>query len=146
VSFGTKSGNSSTAVSFNPIDTALLVIGLMSAFLLVRIATFDIFGVTFSAELFSVFGYSLSTAWVMGYAAVLGTLLTNDNTSFSTLNDDVRNLGEYYIATVVLTLTLPILFIVFPDSVGSFFLSEDLWGLMYVMIVTTGQGIMGWML
>jgi len=145
MSFG-NGNSSSTAMSFNPVDAMLLVVGMMSAFLLVRIATFDIFGVTFSAELFNFAGYSLSTAWVMGYIAVLGTILTNDNTSFSELSDDMEKLGQYYIATVVLTLVLPVAFLVFPNTVADFFRSADLWGLVYVGIVTSGQAIMGWIL
>jgi len=133
-------------MKFNPLDTSLLVVGVVSAFLLVGIGSFDIFGVDFGAELTNISGYSLSTAWVLGYAAVLLTLLTNENTSFSSLSDDVQNLDKYYGAAVVLTLVLPVLFIVSPDTVGQFFMSEDLWGLTYVVLVTTGQGIMGWTL
>jgi len=44
------------------------------------------------------------------------------------------------------TLILPVAFIVFPDTVGSFFQSSDLWGLLYVVGVTAGQFALGWML
>jgi len=132
--------------SFDPVDVGLLVLGLVSAFILVGIGHFDLFGVDFQEEMTEVGGYSLSLAWVLGYAAIAGTILTNDNTELSSLSNDIEDLDQYYAATVVLTLTLPVLFIVFPDSVGSFFQSEDLWGLVYVGIVTTGQAAMGWML
>lgn len=132
--------------SFDPLDVGLLVLGLMSAFMLVGIASFDLFGVDFSEEMTAIAGFSLSTAWVLGYAAIAGTIITNDNTELSSLRDDVEQLDQYYAATVVLTLALPVAFIVFPDTVGDFFQSEDLWGVIYVGIVTTGQAAMGWML
>jgi hypothetical protein len=44
------------------------------------------------------------------------------------------------------TLMLPVAFIVFPNSVGSFFKSADLWGLVYVVVLTSGQAALGWML
>ena len=44
------------------------------------------------------------------------------------------------------TLLLPIAFIVFPDTIGSFFKSADLWGLVYVVVLTSGQAALGWML
>jgi len=100
----------------------------MSAFLIVGIGKFDLFGVDFAATLFSPAGFGLSTAWVIGYAAITTTILTNDNAELSSLGNDIKNLGSYYMIAAAATLLLPIAFIVFPDTIGSFFKSADpLW-------------------
>ena len=133
-------------LQFDAIDTALLVTGIASAFMLVGIASFNLFDVEFAATVFSPAGISLSTAWVLGYGSVIGTIATNDNTEFSSLSDDIQGLQGYYLAAAVGTLTLPIAFVALPDSVGTFFQSQDLWGVLYVVIVTSGQAALGWML
>jgi len=127
-------------------DASMLVLNSMAGFLIVGIGTFDLFGVNFSNELFSLGGIGLSTAWIIGYLAVIGTIVTNDNAEFSSLNDDIRNLEGYYAFAAAATLLLPIAFIVFPNIVGDFFLSADLWGLTYVVIMTVGQFALGWLL
>jgi len=127
-------------------DASLLVLNTMAGFLLVGIGAFDLFGVNFANELFNFGGYSLSTAWVIGYAAVVGTIVTNDNTELASLGNDVQNLDSYYMIAAAATLLLPIAFIVFPDTIGSFFKSADLWGLVYVVVLTSGQAALGWML
>src|SRR6056297_2277117 len=132
--------------SFDPIDAALWIVTLMSSFMIVGIASFDLFGVVFSAELFAVAGFSLSTAWILGYGGVVGTIITNDNASLSELGNQMDNLDNYYYYAAIGSLGLPIAVIVLPDTVGSFFQSEDLWGLVYVGIVSTGQAALGWML
>jgi len=43
-------------------------------FLIVGIGKFDLFGVDFAATLFSPAGFGLSTAWVIGYAAITTTI------------------------------------------------------------------------
>ena len=128
------------------IDASLFVLNTMAGFLLVGIGTFDLFGVDFSQTLFEPFGIALSTAWVIGYAAVIGTIATNDNTELQSLRGDIEDLQGYYLVAAVGTLALPVAFVVFPDSVGSFFQSEDLWGVMYVVLITSGQAALGWML
>lgn len=128
------------------IDASLFVLNTMAGFLLVGIGTFDLFGVDFSQTLFEPFGIALSTAWVIGYAAVIGTIVTNDNTELQSLRGDIEDLQGYYMVAAVGTLALPVAFVVFPDSVGSFFQSEDLWGVMYVVLITSGQAALGWML
>ena len=65
-------------MKMDAVDASLLVLNTMAGFLLVGIGTFDLFGVSFANELFSFGGYSLSTAWVIGYAAVVGTIVTNE--------------------------------------------------------------------
>jgi len=127
-------------------DASLFVLAAMSGFLLVGIGTFNLFGVDFAAELFNFGGYSLSTAWVIGYAAVIGTIVTNDNAEFGTLSDDIRNLETYYMVAAAATLILPVAFIVFPNTVGDFFRSADLWGLTYVVVLASGQAALGWLL
>ena len=133
-------------MQFDAIDASLFVLNTMAGFLLVGIGTFELFGVDFGATLFSPAGIGLSTAWVIGYLAVIGTILTNDNAELANLADDVQNLEGYYMAAAAGTLLLPIAFVVFPDTVGSFFRSEDLWGLGYVVLITSGQAALGWML
>jgi len=81
-----------------------------------------------------------------GYAAITTTILTNDNAELSSLGNDIKNLGSYYMIAAAATLLLPIAFIVFPDTIGSFFKSADLWGLVYVVVLTSGQAALGWML
>ncbi len=133
-------------MSMDAIDASLFVLNTMAGFLLVGIGTFDLFGVDFSQTLFEPFGIALSTAWVIGYVAVIGTIVTNDNTELQSLRGDIEDLQGYYMVAAVGTLALPVAFVVFPDSVGSFFQSEDLWGVMYVVLITSGQAALGWML
>jgi len=133
-------------MKMDAVDASLLVLNTMSAFLIVGIGKFDLFGVDFAATLFSPAGFGLSTAWVSGYAAITTTILTNDNAELSSLGNDIKNLGSYYMIAAAATLLLPIAFIVFPDTIGSFFKSADLWGLVYVVVLTSGQAALGWML
>jgi len=133
-------------MKMDAVDASLLVLNTMSAFLIVGIGKFDLFGVDFAATLFSPAGFGLSTAWVIGYAAITTTILTNDNAELSSLGNDIKNLGSYYMIAAAATLLLPIAFIVFPDTIGSFFKSADLWGLVYVVVLTSGQAALGWML
>lgn len=133
-------------MEFDAVDASLFVLNTMAGFLLVGIGTFELFGVNFGAELLAPAGVGLSTAWVIGYAAVVGTILTNDNAEISELSSDIRDLEGYYYVAAAGTLLLPIAFVVFPDTVGSFFKSADLWGLAYVVLITSGQAALGWML
>jgi len=130
---------------FDPIDIGLFVIATASAFMLVGIATFQLFDVNFGDPMFSIAGYDLSTAWILGYGAIVGTIVTNDNTELSSLRNDVENLDQYYMVAAAATLILPIAWIVFPP-VEEFFTSEDLWGLIFVTVVAVGQAALGWML
>ena len=75
-----------------------------------------------------------------------GTIVTNDNSELASLSNDIQNLENYYMGAAAATLVLPVAFIVFPNSVGSFFKSADLWGLVYVVVLTSGQAALGWML
>jgi len=138
--------NVNVKMKMDAVDASLLVLNTMSAFLIVGIGKFDLFGVDFAATLFSPAGFGLSTAWVIGYAAITTTILTNDNAELSSLGNDIKNLGSYYMIAAAATLLLPIAFIVFPDTIGSFFKSADLWGLVYVVVLTSGQAALGWML
>ncbi|SDG08740.1 hypothetical protein SAMN04488067_1155 [Halorubrum xinjiangense] len=133
-------------MEFDAVDAALVVAGLASAFMLVGIASFQLFDVDFTATQFTLGGIGLSTAWILGYASIVGVILTNDNTEFQSLSDDIQGLQGWYMAAAVGTLVLPIAFVALPDTVGSFFQSSDLWGLLYVIAVTTGQFALGWML
>ena len=133
-------------MEFDAVDAALVVAGLASAFMLVGIASFQLFDVNFTATQFTLGGIGLSTAWILGYASIVGVIITNDNTEFQSLSDDIQGLQGWYMAAAVGTLVLPVAFVALPDTVGSFFQSSDLWGLLYVIAVTTGQFALGWML
>ena len=133
-------------MEFDALDASLIVTGLASAFMLVGIAQFQLFDVTFSATQFTLGGIGLSTAWLLGYGSIVATIATNDNTDFQSLSDDIQGLQGWYLAAAVGTLVLPVAFIALPDTVGSFFQSSDLWGLLYVVGVTAGQFALGWML
>ncbi|RLM63623.1 hypothetical protein DVK05_14410 [Halorubrum sp. Atlit-8R] len=133
-------------MEFDAVDAALVVAGLASAFMLVGIASFQLFDVDFTATQFTLGGIGLSTAWILGYASIVGVIITNDNTEFQSLSDDIQGLQGWYMFAAIGTLVLPIAFVALPDTVGSFFQSSDLWGLLYVIAVTTGQFALGWML
>ncbi|AVP39975.1 hypothetical protein HOV17_gp11 [Halorubrum pleomorphic virus 9] len=133
-------------MEFDAVDAVLVVTGLASAFMLVGIASFQLFDVTFSATQFTIGGIGLSTAWLLGYGSIVGTILTNDNTELSTLSEDIQGLQGWYMFAAAGTLILPVAFITLPNTVGSFFQSSDLWGLLYVVGVTAGQFALGWML
>jgi len=133
-------------MEFDAADAALVVTGLASAFMLVGIATFQLFDVNFGATQFTISGIGLSTAWILGYGSIAGTILTNDNTELQSLSDDIQGLQGWYMFAAAGTLIIPVAFIVFPDTIGSFFQSSDLWGLLYVVGVTAGQFALGWML
>jgi uncharacterized membrane protein (DUF485 family) len=127
------------------IDTALVVASFFGASIITDLSSYSLFGVDFGATMFTVGGFALSTAWVLLYGAILGTIITNDNASFGELGEDVQNLEQYYMIAAAATLLLPIVFIVLP-SVQDFFQSADLWGLSFVAAVTVGQFALGWML
>ena len=133
-------------MEFDAVDAALVVAGLASAFMLVGIASFQLFDVDFTATQFTLGGIGLSTAWILGYASIVGVILTNENTDFQSLSDDIQGLQGWYMAAAVGTLVLPVAFVALPSTVGSFFQSSDLWGLLYVIVVTAGQFALGWML
>lgn len=133
-------------MKMDAVDAAMIALNVLMASILVGRASLDWFGVDFGATLFSPAGIGLTTAWVLGYVAVAGTLITNDNAQLSTLSDDIQNLETYYMVAAAGTLLLPVAFVVFPDTVGEFFKSADLWGLAYVILVTSGQTALGWML
>jgi len=90
-------------MKMDAVDASLLVLNTMSAFLIVGIGKFDLFGVDFAATLFSPAGFGLSTAWVSGYAAITTTILTNDNAELSSLGNDIKNLGSYYMIAAAAT-------------------------------------------
>jgi len=90
-------------MKMDAVDASLLVLNTMSAFLIVGIGKFDLFGVDFAATLFSPAGFGLSTAWVIGYAAITTTILTNDNAELSSLGNDIKNLGSYYMIAAAAT-------------------------------------------
>jgi hypothetical protein len=134
-----------TEMEFDPLDAGLTIATMVSAFIVVGIASFDLFGVSFAATAITLAGTGLSTAYVIGAISLAGTLATNDNAELSSLQEDAKDLGDYYYAAVLGTVGLMVAWVFVPD-VASFFQSSDLWGLVYVGIVSTGQFVIGWML
>lgn len=132
-------------MSFDPTDAALLVASIVSGFIMVGIAAFDLFDVSFGATALTLGGFSLSTAYLINAGSLAGTVVTNDNAELDSLLDDAKNIGQYYYYSVVATGALLVAWVVFPE-VASFFQSSDLWGLVYVGIMTTGQVTIGWLL
>ena len=133
-------------LDFDPIDAALTVGLAMSGFIMTGIATFSLFDVSFGDTVFTLGSYDISYAYGMSAGAIVGTVITNDNTEFSSLSDDIQGLQGYYMIAAISALALPIAFILLPDTVGSFFTGSDLWGVLYVVLVTSGQTALGWML
>ncbi|QDX39845.1 hypothetical protein [Salarchaeum sp. JOR-1] len=130
---------------FDPVDAGLTVATMISAFIVTGIASFNLFDVDFGAVAFTLAGHGLSTAYVIGALALAGTILTNENAQLSSLQEDAKDLGDYYYGAVLATVGLMVAW-VFVGDVSSFFSSSDLWGLVYVGVVTTGQFVIGWML
>ena len=130
---------------FDSMDLGLLVLSMMMSFIMVGIGSFDLFGVDFGAVVTTVAGIELTTAYVLSAGAIVGVVATNDNTSFNDLRDDVEKLDQYYAFSVVATFGFMAAWLVFPGFVD-FVQSTDLWGLVYVMIVSAGTFVMGWIL
>lgn len=133
-------------MKMDALDASLLVLNSMAGFIVVGIGTFDLFDVDFGEVLWTIGPAELSTAWVLGYAAIVATIVTNDNAQFGTLSNDIQNLDTWYAVAAAGTLLLPIAYVLSPDMIGGFFESADLWGLLYVVIITAGQGALGWLL
>lgn len=132
-------------MSFDPVDAALTLALAVSGFIMVGIASFNLFDVSFGDTAVTLAGNGLSVAYVTSVLAFGGTILTNDNAELSSLADDVKDLDQYYYGAVVGTAALMVGWVVLPD-VASFFQSSDLWGLTYVGVTTTAQFALGWML
>ncbi|GAA0651935.1 hypothetical protein [Salarchaeum japonicum] len=130
---------------FDPLDAALTILTMISGFIVTGIAQFNLFDVDFGATAFTLAGHGLSTAYVIGALALVGTVLTNENAELSSLQEDAKDLGDYYYGAVIGTAGLMVAW-VFVGDVSTFFQSSDLWGLAYVGVVTTGQFVIGWML
>jgi hypothetical protein len=137
-------------MQFDPVDVGLSIALMISGFIVTGIATFQLFGVDFGAVALTLAGYDLSTAYLLGVLAFVGIVATNDNTSFGELRDDLEGMSgewaEYYLYAVAATVALFIGWVVFPDTVASFFQSSDLWGLLYVSITTAAGYVVGWIL
>lgn len=137
-------------MQFDPVDVGLSIGLMISGFIVTGIATFSLFGVDFGATALTLAGYDLSTAYLLGVGAFAGIVLTNDNTSFSELRDDLEGMrgewAEYYMYAVGATVALFVGWVLFPDTVASFFQSNDLWGLLYVSVTTAAGYVVGWIL
>ena len=130
---------------FDAIDAGLSVLMAMSGFLVTETATFTLFGIDFNQILWSSGSMEITLAYAIGFGALIGTVLTNDNTSIASLKSDAENLDTMYYGAILATFGLMVLWVVLPD-VASFFKSDDIWSVAYVAITALGQGAIGWML
>jgi hypothetical protein len=64
------------------------------------ILTLNAFDVSLTDMAFPGIGEGISLATL---AAFVGTVATDDNTDSSTLSEDVQNLGQYYVAAVLIS-------------------------------------------
>jgi hypothetical protein len=133
--------------SFDPEDIGLLVLGVFSAAVMVGIASVEAFGVSMS-DSFTVSGFTGSIAWVLAVGTFVGTLWTNEHTELVStdaydelMDSDMSNLYGYAVLGVA---ALFVTWVFIPD-VASFVRSQDLWGVLYVGLVATGQIALGWM-
>ena len=137
-------------LKIDPVDVALSIALMISGFIMVGIASYQLFGIDFGATATTIGGYDLTTAYVMSVLAFGGIIATNDNTSFSDLRSDVEGMtgeyAQYYAYAVFGTVALMLAWVLLPDTVASFFQSSDLWGLLYVGITTTAGYVVGWIL
>ena len=132
-------------MSFDPIDAGLTLALTVSGFIMVGIASFQLFNVDFGATAISLAGQDLTTAYLISAAALVGTVVTNDNTSLSDLQSDMDQLDDYYAYLILGTGAIMVAWLFIPD-VSAFFQSGDLWGLVYVAGTTTAQMAIGYML
>jgi hypothetical protein len=88
----------------------------------------------------------ISLAYAISALALVGTVVTNDNTELSSLKTDAEQLDQYYYFAIIGTAALMVGWVLLPSTVASFFQSSDLWGLVYVGVTTTAQFAIGWML
>jgi hypothetical protein len=133
---------------FDAVDAGLSVLMAMSGFLVTETAQFTLFGIDFNQVLWSsggTGGMEVTLAYAIGLGALVATVVTNDNTSISSLKSDAENLDTLYYGAIVATFGLMVLWVVLPD-VASFFKSDDIWSVAYVLITALGQGAIGWML
>jgi hypothetical protein len=132
-------------MEFDPVDAALTITIAATGFMMVGIASFDLFDVSFGETALTLAGQDLSIAYLLSAGALAGTVVTNDNAQLSSLGDQVSDLDQYYYFAVLATGGLLVAWLFLP-SVPDFFQSQDLWGISYVAVTTTGQFALGWML
>jgi hypothetical protein len=133
-------------MEFDAEDVGLLVLGVFSSAVMVGLATVQAFDVSLS-DSFTLAGFDLTLAYLISAGTFVGTILTNDNAEVSLdLWDDIQssNMDAYYIYAIAGTALLLVGWAIIPD-VGEFFQSADLWGVVYIGIVTTGQLAIGYM-
>jgi len=132
-------------MQFDPVDAGLTLALTVSGFIMVGIASFSLFNVDFGATALTLAGTEISTAYLISVVAIVGTVVTNDNTELSSLRDDVDKLDDYYKYLVIGTAVVFVAWL-FISDVSSFFKSGDLWGLISVAGATTAQMAIGYML
>jgi hypothetical protein len=132
-------------MDFDPVDAAFTITLAATGFMMVGIASFNVFDVSFGETAFTLMGQDLSLAYCLSAGALIGTVVTNDNAQLSSLGDQVDDLDQYYYFSVLATGGLLVGWLFIP-AIPEFFQSQDLWGITYVAVTTTGQFALGWML
>ncbi|WP_435145626.1 hypothetical protein [Halobaculum sp. P14] len=131
---------------FDAEDIGLLVLGIFASAVLVGIASVEAFNVGMS-DTFTVAGIQTSIAWVVSVATLVGIVITNDNTELFSKDglDELResDMAEAYVYATLGAAAVLVGWVFFP-AVSSFFKSSDLWGVVYIALMTVAQVAVGW--
>lgn len=135
---------------FDPEDTVTLPLIAISAAAMVGSATFEMFNVAL-ADTTTISGVGLSIAYIIHAALLAWVVITNENISLSTSGlSEVRERIEsrsdmpdwyYYLVAANLGLVLAWPFV---PELESFFASQDLWRLLFIVGTTLSTAVIGY--
>ncbi len=144
-----QSGRSwgSGKLSFNPLDVMLLLVTVLSTLVMGGLAIVQVYGFSFSEPFVTVSSLpnDPSTAWLISVSALIATVATNDRVSMSGIHAELQTLDRYYYYTVLLSVALTVGWLFVP-GLESFVESQDTFGILYTVVVTTSQLVVGYML
>lgn len=132
-------------MAFDPGDAAATVATFIGTSAMAGIASWSLFDTNLADSAFSLAGNDVTLATLLTAAALLVTIVTNDNTSIQSLKDDAEQLDDYYYGAIVASVALLVGW-VFIGDVSSFVQSGDVWGVSYIAVSLTGQMAIGYML
>lgn len=132
-------------MNFDPEDAAATVAMFIGASAMAGIATWQLFDVNLSDVAFQLAGNDVTLAASLTALALAITIITNDNTSFSSLREDADQLENYYTFAILGSIVLLVGWVFIPD-ISSFVQSSDLWGVGYIGVSLTAQMAIGYML
>ena len=135
-------------MQFDPEDIGLFVAGILASGVMTGIVTVTAFGWSMSDQLLSLGSGSISLAYVVSAATMVGIVVTNDNTDLFSADgwDKLQNsdMAEYYAYTIVAAVGLLLAWAFLP-SVAQFFQSSDVWGIVFIAINAAASAALGWM-